>query len=347
MIRHGDPDRKGQAKDERKPIPRYVSLIHHAASCSTNSCWNPLPDVPSGDAEQFRDSSLISTIPELPGSGWLAAEPEATPQTRRLRPWGFLAVSPSHPSVFPHHGIQRITVEFSEKSPKLRLCCTFPPKEGAVNNADFRGGVTCLYDTQLLSACLHASVSGGRSRPEVRGMPEIPIAPPSHGTAPRVLRLAIVDAPDLDPRQAARPPGDDDPGEPKAAVPSAGRDHDGRCESKPGSAHRGFSQTTATQIVESGSPSGSPEAGGGLVNEGRRFSEDKPDGSSGGRAPGTGWAGLLTMEAGPLWRPSFRPTSGSIKPTTRRNWKRFAGACNEAAPLASRNGRRKSRNAWA
>ena len=31
-------------------------------------------------------------------------------------PWGFPKVSPSHPSVFPHHGIQRITVEFSEKS---------------------------------------------------------------------------------------------------------------------------------------------------------------------------------------------------------------------------------------
>ena len=39
-----------------------------------------------------------------------------TPQTHRLRPWGFPTVSPSHPSVFPHHGIQRITVEFSEKS---------------------------------------------------------------------------------------------------------------------------------------------------------------------------------------------------------------------------------------
>src|SRR5208337_3819802 len=66
--------------------------------------------------ESGRDSSLSSTIPELPGSGWLAAEPEATPQTHRLRPWGFPTVSPSHPSVFPHHGIQRITVEFSEKS---------------------------------------------------------------------------------------------------------------------------------------------------------------------------------------------------------------------------------------
>ncbi len=65
-----------------------------------------------------RDSSLNSTIPELPGSGWLAAEPEATPQTHRLRLWGFPTVSPSHPGVFPHHGIQRITVEFSEKSPE-------------------------------------------------------------------------------------------------------------------------------------------------------------------------------------------------------------------------------------
>jgi len=36
--------------------------------------------------------------------GWLAAEPEATPQTHRLRPWGFPTVSPSHPSVFPIMG---------------------------------------------------------------------------------------------------------------------------------------------------------------------------------------------------------------------------------------------------
>jgi len=40
--------------------------------------------------------------------------------------------------------------------------------------ADYRGGVTCLYDTQLLGACLHASES-------VRGMPEVPIAPPATG----------------------------------------------------------------------------------------------------------------------------------------------------------------------
>ncbi len=49
-------------------------------------------------------------------------------------------------------------------------------------NADYRGGVTCLYDTQLLGACLHASESGGRSRPgAVRGMPDVPIASPATG----------------------------------------------------------------------------------------------------------------------------------------------------------------------
>ena len=39
----------------------------------------------------------------------------------------------------------------------------------------------------------------------------------------------------------------------------------------PCSADSGFSQTAATQRVESGTPSRSPEAGGGLVNEGRRL----------------------------------------------------------------------------
>src|SRR5271166_6298011 len=60
-------------------------------------------------------------------------------------------------------------------------------------NADYRGGVTCLYDTQLLGACLHASECGGRSRPEaVRGMPEVPIAPPA--TGPNTVRLKICTA---------------------------------------------------------------------------------------------------------------------------------------------------------
>ena len=49
-------------------------------------------------------------------------------------------------------------------------------------NADYRGGVTCLYDTQLLGACLHASECGGCYRPgAVRGMPDVPIAPPATG----------------------------------------------------------------------------------------------------------------------------------------------------------------------
>ena len=39
-------------------------------------------------------------------------------------------------------------------------------------------------------------------------------------------------------------------------------------------------------------------------------------------------------------------SSESIKPTTSRNWNRCAEACSEAAPLASRNGRRQSRNDW-
>src|SRR5271157_3328633 len=56
-------------------------------------------------------------------------------------------------------------------------------------NADYRGGVTCLYDTQLLGACLHASECGGRYRPQaVSGMPEIPIAPPA--TARRLSALS-------------------------------------------------------------------------------------------------------------------------------------------------------------
>jgi hypothetical protein len=62
MIRHRDPDRKGQAKGERKPIPRFVSLIDRCRisfdeflleSFAGRTIGNPLPDVPSEDAEQF------------------------------------------------------------------------------------------------------------------------------------------------------------------------------------------------------------------------------------------------------------------------------------------------------
>src|SRR5208282_1009993 len=72
---------------------------------------------------------------------------------------------------------------------------------------------------------------------------------------------------DLDPGQTGRPqrgsprpPGDDDPREPKRAVPFLGRDHDVRCEPQPGGADRLVSQATATQVGESGSPFRSPEA---------------------------------------------------------------------------------------
>jgi hypothetical protein len=40
-------------------------------------------------------------------------------------------------------------------------------------------------------------------------------------------------------------------------------------------------------------------------------------------------------------------SSGSISPTTSRNWNHFAAACNEAARSASRNGRMKLRDDWA
>ncbi len=60
-------------------------------------------------------------------------------------------------------------------------------------NADDRGGVTCLCHTQLLSACLHASESGGRSRPgSVRGMPEAPITHPSIGPPEGWAAVALV-----------------------------------------------------------------------------------------------------------------------------------------------------------
>ena len=72
--------------------------------------------------------------------------------------------------------------------------------------------------------------------------------------------------------------------------------------------------------------------------------------NGGGQACGN--AVILREKSGRCWRRGRSicrriGSSGSIKPTTRRNWKRFAAACNEAAPLASRNGRRKSRNIWA
>ena len=71
--------------------------------------------------------------------------------------------------------------------------------------------------------------------------------------------------------------------------------------------------------------------------------------NGGGQACGN--AVILREKSGRCWRRGRSicrriGSSGSIKPTTRRSWKRCTGACNEAAPLASRNGRSKSRNVW-
>ncbi len=60
----------------------------------------------------------------LLGSGWLAAKPQATPQVCRPLPWGFLAVSSSHPKISGHDGIRRTTVEFSENSQKTPARCS-------------------------------------------------------------------------------------------------------------------------------------------------------------------------------------------------------------------------------
>jgi len=54
--------------------------------------------------------------------------------------------------------------------------------EGLLSGGRTANRARVLYDTQLLGACLHASESGGRSRPEaVRGMPDVPVAPPATG----------------------------------------------------------------------------------------------------------------------------------------------------------------------
>src|SRR5271157_4009493 len=97
----------------------------------------------------------------------------------RPRLWGFPAVTSATQASFPITGYRESRWSSART---LELPCFFSMRGHGVKNADYRGGVTCLYDTQLLSACLHASESGGRSRPEaVRGMPDVPIAPPATG----------------------------------------------------------------------------------------------------------------------------------------------------------------------
>ncbi len=67
-----------------------------------------------------------------------------------------------------------------EKAEGKRQKAKSTMRRHGAKNADYRGGVTCLYDTQLLGACLHAYESGGRYHPAaVRSMPEVSIEDPS------------------------------------------------------------------------------------------------------------------------------------------------------------------------
>jgi hypothetical protein len=82
----------------------------------------------------------------------------------------------------------------TEQTPRNRAAALKKTmRRHGAKNADYRGGVTCLYDTQLLGACLHAFESSGRSRPEaVRVKPDVPIAPPSHRAPEPFLRIAAI-----------------------------------------------------------------------------------------------------------------------------------------------------------
>jgi hypothetical protein len=96
-----------------------------------------------------------STTQELRGSGWLAAEPEATPQIPRLRHWGFAAVSPSHPIILPHRGIRRITVGFSKDSRfSFGGCLPRDRPSGSLMGMDFElVGKLSGVDPDLSSLC--------------------------------------------------------------------------------------------------------------------------------------------------------------------------------------------------
>ena len=66
------------------------------------------------ERNSFRFSRLLADLHhlQLPRSGWLVAEPEATPQMPRLRPWGSLWSAPATQASFPswdttnHGGVQ-------------------------------------------------------------------------------------------------------------------------------------------------------------------------------------------------------------------------------------------------
>src|SRR5271157_1536541 len=109
----------------------------------------------------------------------------AEPMSHEIHPRS--AETPELQKELPGHPIGIASLTFTPDGKKFasagfdRTLKDSMRRHGA-KNADYRGGVTCLYDTQLLGACLHASECGGRSRPgAVRGMPDVPIAPPATG----------------------------------------------------------------------------------------------------------------------------------------------------------------------
>src|SRR5271157_1752815 len=109
----------------------------------------------------------LSRVPERPGR-----PAEAAPRGRKSAGLAADGSPPDTPVRLCRWRIRSASRGLAKKTMR---------RQGA-KNADYRGGVTCLDDTQLLGACLHASESGGSSRPEaVRGMPDVPIAPPATG----------------------------------------------------------------------------------------------------------------------------------------------------------------------
>jgi hypothetical protein len=134
-----------ETASRRDPAPR----AGEASSSAGNRLHEP------GRCRQRRakdgDSSLNSTIPELPGSGWLAAEPEATPQTHRLRPWGFPTCHPTLGLATKSDGVFRRgavcgtmqghwaikDAPYMEVHACLLLCrCRFARRSGCVTNGE-------------------------------------------------------------------------------------------------------------------------------------------------------------------------------------------------------------------
>ena len=135
----------------------------------------------SGSGDPARTSSEIRWGREYPSTATLQHASRAW-----FKSWVFQVTCRTSPcldggSSFCRRTDGRLGDAGCGKSP---VCLTM--RRHGAKNADYRGGVTCLYDTHLLGACLHASESGGRSRPEARqGHARRTNRPPSHLGPPR------------------------------------------------------------------------------------------------------------------------------------------------------------------